>query len=558
MNLNIKQLKNDFLFVPLGGAGEIGMNLNLYHYKGKWLIVDCGAGFADEFFPGVDMIVPDINFLIQHQKDIVGMVITHAHEDHLGAIQYLWDDLRCPIYTTKFTANFLRHKLKEFHFSKEVKINEIEPDSSLKLEPFDLDFVSLTHSAPEMQGVLIKTPEGKVFHTGDWKFDEDPLIGEKSNEEKLKKFGLNGVCALVGDSTNVFNPGVSGSEGALRKSLVDIIAGFNKLVVVTTFASNLARVETLMHAAAKTGRQVVFTGRSLHRMYQTAQESGYLENIAPVIDERDIGRHDRSKILVIATGCQGEPMAAIAKISNGNQPNIKLSQGDAVIFSSKIIPGNDKRIFSLFNSFAKRKIEVITERDHFVHVSGHPAIEELKRMYELIKPKTAIPVHGELVHIHEHAKIAKSCGVKNTVESENGVVIKIHGEQTQIIGAVQSGYMAIDGNYLLDAKSEVLKMRRRMRDSGIIITTVLLKNEQILGAPIISAPGCLDSKEDKEILELLQKIIKEETGLGKGSKRRRVKTDNIENIIRSTIKRFIKEEIGKTPIIEVNLVNIKS
>lgn len=380
MPFNIKNHKNDLLFLPLGGANEIGINVNLYHYQGKWLMVDCGSGFPDEYLPGVDMIIADISFIKKHKKDLLALVLTHAHEDHLGAIQYLWSSLECPIYATTFTANFLKLRLAEYDFAKTIKIHEVKPSAKINLDPFQLEMIPLTHSAPEMQAIMIRTEAGNILHTGDWKFDDDPVLGKKADENLLKSCSDEGVLALVCDSTNVFNTGTSGSEGEVRKSLVDIIAGCPQMVVVTTFASNLARLETLIHAGQMAKRKVVLSGRSLHRILLAAQESGYMKDIAPLIDERDIARFKRQELLVIATGCQGEPLAATAKMANNSHHSIKLAPKDTIIFSSKIIPGNEKKIFRMFNICVRSGVEVITERDHFVHVSGHPSIDELKHM----------------------------------------------------------------------------------------------------------------------------------------------------------------------------------
>ena len=363
MSINLKAYKDKLLFLPLGGSNEIGINVNLYHYKGKWIMIDCGSGFADDHLPGVDMVVADLSFIEQYKKDLLGIILTHAHEDHLGAIQYLWNELECPIYTTKFTKCFLKTKLSEYSFSSEIKIIEIDPKKKFELGPFSIEMIGLTHSAPEMHALMIRTGSGNVLHTGDWKFDPRPIVGEASDEIALKKCGDEGVLALVCDSTNVFNKGVSGSEGDVRDSLVDIIKSCPKMVVVTTFASNLARLDTLIHAGEQAGRKVCLTGRSLHRIFAAARESGYLGNIQPIIDERSIGKYKREDILVIATGCQGEPLAATSKMADGTHHSISLAPKDTVIFSSKIIPGNEKKIFKLFNVFVKKNVEVITSAE---------------------------------------------------------------------------------------------------------------------------------------------------------------------------------------------------
>ncbi len=557
--MNFKELYNELLFIPLGGSNEIGINVNLYHYQGKWLMVDCGSGFADDYLPGVDMLVADMDFILSRKKDLVGIVLTHAHEDHLGAIQYFAKELGCPVYATNFTANFLKIRLSENGLDKKVTIKEVKPESKINLDPFHIEMAGVTHSAPEMQALMIRCGGGKVLHTGDWKFDPDPVIGPKSSEDLLKKFGDEGVDALICDSTNVFSPKASGSEGELRKSLVDIIAGCPKLVVCTTFASNLARLDTLIHAGISAGRKIVLTGRSMHRMMAAAQESGYLTNVHSIFDERDINRFKREEILVIATGCQGEPLAALAKMAGNNHNHIRIAKGDTVIFSSKIIPGNEKKIFRMFNQFVKTGIEVITERDHFVHVSGHPGLEELKKMYELVRPKAVIPVHGEAAHIHEHAKFARKCGVPNAVEVENGSVVKINESECKLLSKIETGYLAVDGNSLLPDSSNIFKFRRKMREAGIVIATLVFDNKgKLCCKPILDFPGCLDNVEDGDIINDIASEIIMLISNQLASKVAKLKNDEVEQVVRSVIRRTLKSEIGKTPQIMVNIRNMNA
>jgi ribonuclease J len=557
MSFNIKNHKNDLMFLPLGGANEIGINVNLYHYQGKWLMVDCGSGFADDYLPGVDMIIADLSFIEKHKKDLLALVLTHAHEDHLGAVQYLWNSLQCPIYATTFTANFLKLRLAEYDFAKNIKIHEVKPSAKIDLEPFQLEMLPLAHSAPEMQALMIRTKAGNILHTGDWKFDPNPILGEKADESLLKAYGDEGVLALVCDSTNVFNEGTSGSEGKVRESLVDIIAGCPKMVVVTTFASNLARLDTLIHAAQMASRKVVLTGRSLHRMLLAAQESGYLKDIAPLIDERDVARFKREELLIIATGCQGEPLAATAKMANNGHHTIKLAPKDTVIFSSKIIPGNEKKIYRMFNIFVKLGIEVLTERDHFVHVSGHPSIEELKRMYAMVRPKIAVPVHGEPVHIHEHVKLARRNGIKHAVEVENGSLLLLDPNNPRILTKVYSGYLAVDGNYLLPTESVIFKTRRRIRESGVVIASLIInKTGALVCRPILSTPGLLDHEEDAQLINIIKDDINEVIEIQRKSSKGNLLNDQIENTVRSAIRRILKQEINKSPIIIVNVEKI--
>lgn len=414
--------------------------------------------------------------------------------------------------------------------------------------------VPLTHSAPEMQAIMIRTDASNILHTGDWKFDNDPVLGKKADEELLKSYGDEGVLALVCDSTNVFNKGSSGSEGDVRKSLVDIIAGCPQMVVVSTFASNLARLDTIIHAAGLAGRKVVLTGRSLHLMMLAAKESCYFKDIAPLISERDVSRFRREELLVIATGCQGEPMAATAKLASNSHPSIRLAPKDTMIFSSKIIPGNEKKIFRLLNIFVKAGVEVITERDYFVHVSGHPSIDELQKMYSLIRPNICIPVHGEPVHIHEHVKLAKKNGIKQAVEVENGSVVLLEPNNAKVISKVENGYLAVDGNYLLPVESPIFKARRRMRESGIVVASVVINKKGLLAAnPMLTMPGLLDPKEDMVLVNLIKNDIKELVTIQNKQAKKALSDEQVIEAIKGTISKTLKQELNKSPVIIVNL-----
>jgi ribonuclease J len=553
--INFKDHAEDLIFLPIGGCNEIGINVNLYHYKGKWLMIDCGAGFPDDYLPGVEVVVADLSFIRKNKHNLVGLVLTHIHQDHVGALQFLWSDIECPIYTTKFTATFLKTKLSEYHLEQKIKINVINPGQRFTLAPFDIEMVPLTHSAPEMQALMIRTDAGNILHTGDWKFDHDPILGLPGDEERLKSYGDEGVLALVCDSTNVFNEEKSGSEGDLRKSIVDIVAGCPKMVVVTTFASNVARLDTLIHAGQKAGRKVVLTGRSLHNLLHTAQECGYLLDIAPLVDEAEVCRYKKEELLIIATGCQGEPLAAVSKMVNHNHNYIQLSSKDTVIFSSKIIPGNEKKIFRLFNQLVKSGIEVITERDHFVHVSGHPSISELRHMYDLVRPEIVVPVHGEAVHLHEHCKIAKKHGIRHAIEVHNGSVVKLCKSAPKVLDEVKTGYQVIDGNALMPSDSKIFKIRRQMRDDGIAIVTLFFSDDKLLGKPVVNLPGIVDKEEDFETANILVRIlIKEFKARPQAFSNN--SNDNIEQKVRNIVRRYLREETGKYSKILVNIERV--
>ena len=552
MDFNINKHKNDLLFVPLGGAGEIGMNFNLYQYEGKWLIVDCGAGFAEEYMPGIDMIIPDISFILRHKKDIEGIVLTHSHEDHFGSVQYLWDLLECPIYATKFTSSFLKRRLKDNNVSMVNKIYEVKENSQFSVGSFKVDFVSLCHSAPEMQALVIRTKFGNIFHTGDWKFDDIPVLGEVNDEKLLSEYGEEGVLALVGDSTNIFREEFSGSEGKLKESMFKIIGDCPGVVVVATFASNVARLEALLSIAKKLNKKVVLSGMSLLRVYLSALDCGYLSDYSGVIiDDKEMNSFKRSSIMVIATGCQGEPMASVTKIANKMHKKITLSKGDTVIFSSKIIPGNEKKIFRVFNKLVQNKVEVITEKDDFVHVSGHPSKKELAKLYNLLKPRILIPVHGEMMHMHAHAKFATSLGIKTVIEVKNGDIVRLSGDPKKL-DSMDVRQIGVYGKRFLDNKSKVMKVRRRIQLDGIIVVNIVLsKNNTLASQPIIFAPGYLDENEDKDLLHYLQSEVEHllKSGVHKSAKKSAV--ENIQNHIKSLIKSILKHEIGRVPEIRV-------
>ncbi len=571
MDLNLKKYKEDLLFVPLGGASEIGMNVNLYHLEGRWLMVDLGLGFAHDV-PGVDMLAPDISFIKAQKNNLIGLVITHIHEDHLGAVQHLWEELRMPIYTSRLTANFLRSKLEEYPFAKDVKIHEINPSKELNLEPFVIEFIGLTHSVPEMHALLIKTNHGNILHSGDWKFDPDPVVGNVSEKEKIKSYGDKGeILALICDSTNALSLGRSRSEGELHESLKELISKAKQKVAVTTFASNLARIQTISQVAKECGRKVVLAGYSVRRLMEVGKKSGYFKNLPEFISDQQINLYKPHEILVISTGCQGEPLASTMKIATDNHRFIKFGEGDTIIFSSKIIPGNEKSIFELLTFFAKKRVNVITEKDHFVHVSGHPSQDELKEMYELAQPQIAIPVHGEFVHIRQHCKIAKEAGTKEVIAVSNGAVVRLSKNNSKIIGFVPTGYFGIDGKQLIPINGSIIKARRNISNAGIVTTCIIIDEKgQLLTNPEILSLGAYDFENDKLALDMLERevarLVKstaKDLGLDKVKgkffgKKKNSKIANHDIIIRAmdknvrtTLNKFFGDMLGKKPVLQV-------
>ncbi len=550
-----KKHKDNLLFVPLGGAKEIGLNLNLYQYQGKWIMIDLGIGFISGV-PGVDIIVPNIQFLKRIKKDVLGLIITHAHEDHFGAVQHLWRQIPVPIYTSKFTGLFLKEKLKEYQLDKKVPINILEEGASFSLKGFDLELVEINHSVPEMNALVIKAGEQTIFHSGDWKFDHNPVLGKVDDFKKLANIGKEGVTAFVGDSTNVFSKGHSGSEGDLQKSLIKLISKQKNLVVVSTFASNLSRVLTLIEAAKKTKRKVVLCGRSLLRIQDIAKKIGYIKDSSIFIEREQVKRMARNKILVIATGCQGEEKASIRKMAENKYPFIKLQKDDTIILSSKIIPGNELKISESLNLLSRRKVNVITEKDEFVHVSGHPNQEELRKMYNLIKPNTAIPVHGEEMHINKHGQFAKEIGIKNIVTVTNGSCVLIEKNNSGVIGNVANGYLAVDGSNLIDLKGSILKVRKKISQNGIVNVLVQFnKDGELKADPVINPLGLYDEIQDQKkiasLVSYLAKILKPSAVLKKDKSPDK---DKIIKIVSSELKNKIYKESLKSPVIDVFVV----
>jgi ribonuclease J len=551
MAFNFNDYNEDVLFVPLGGANEIGMNLNLYRYKGKWIMIDLGIGFAGPHLPGIDIVVPNIDAITPYKNDIVGLVLTHAHEDHLGAVSSLWPELGCPVYATPFTAAVLKNKLAEEGLQGKVKIHPVEAGKQYDIGPFGFEIVPVTHSIPEMHAVALRTDKGVIMHTGDWKLDDAPQVGVATDEATLSKYGDEGVLAIVCDSTNVFVEGESGSEADVRVALTDMIAHCEERVIVTTFSSNIARIETIIYAAMDAGRSIAIAGKSIWRMVRAAQDAGYLKDAPSFLTDVQGMECPRDKVLFICTGCQGESRAALAKIARNEHPAIRISPGDTVIFSSRTIPGNEANIGYMANKLVTMGAEVMNDRTGFIHVSGHPARGELKRMYEWVRPKISVPVHGEARHIHEHALFARELGVPIAIEPTNGVVINLTAAKPGIVGMVEWGYLALDGSTFIDSNSGVIRTRRKIRDDGFVIASIVMdKKGQLALPPMISAPGCLDDNDDKELLETLRDEVAEAVAKATrgGNKGRQ-----LDESVRGVIRKVIRDELGKKPVLDVHI-----
>ncbi|MEA4837832.1 MAG: ribonuclease J [Rhodospirillaceae bacterium] len=543
------------LFVPLGGTGEIGMNWNVYGVGGTWLAVDMGVSFADDATPGLDAYMADPAFIAERRDDLAGIVVTHGHEDHLGAIAHLWPRLRCPVYASPFAAALLRGKLAEANLLGEVDLHEIPLSGRAAIGPFEVELVGQTHSIPEANSLAIHTAFGTVLHTGDWKFDPDPLIGAVADKDRLKSLGDEGVLALIGDSTNVFNPGRSGSEAEVRTSLTELLGRYRRRIAVACFATNVARLESIAVAAAAHGRQVALCGRSLKRIDQAARATGYLVDLPPFLSEEEGAAQPEDRIVYICTGSQGEPRAALARIAAQSHPRITLEPGDVTIFSSRVIPGNERAIYRLQNQLLRMGVEVVTSEDHFVHVSGHPGQEEMRDYYALARPALVVPVHGELRHLHAHAELARSCGVPETRVIENGDVLRLAPGPVEIVDQAPVGRVAVDGTRLLDMASETLRDRQRMMFNGSAVVTVVLdKSGKLVGEPQISAQGLLDDGEEAEGREDVIEAVRAAIG---GMETKARKDDEIvRETVRIAARRQLRKSHGKKPLTEVHLVRI--
>ena len=551
--------KEELLFCPLGGSGEIGMNMNLFAYgkedNQKWIIVDMGVTFADDSIPGIDLIMPDPGFIIDKKDDLLGVVLTHAHEDHIGAVAHIWPELKCKLYATPFTAALITEKFKEKKIDISSYLKIVPLNSKIKLGEFEIDFVTLTHSILEPNGLSIKTPLGTILHTGDWKIDPNPLIGNKIDEEKLKKIGDEGVSAMICDSTNIFSPGRAGSESDVRDSLLRIMELKTKRILVTSFASNVARMESIFYCAKKTGRSICLVGRSMHRIYKAAKKCGYLKGLIEPLEPRDAKKVSKNKILYLATGSQGEPMGAMNRIINGTHPEVFLEDGDCVIFSSKIIPGNEKKLYQLQNLIVKNNMEIISEENAFVHVSGHPNRDDLKDMYKWVKPKSVIPVHGEHRHMQEHVKFAKEMQVPKTLLIENGDIIKLlPGKVPEIVDKAPSGRIYLDGSVNVETDSQSIKDRKNLSINGYLEITLLLSNNGKVKKPIISFKGIPESqKKDPFIFDMEDEIfnICRTFSLDNAKQQK-----NLIETIKQNCRRIVREKTGKKPFTNINIARV--
>lgn len=540
--------QTELVFLPLGGSGEIGMNLNLYGFgpaeRRKWIIVDLGITFGDELTPGVDVIMPDIRFIAERRRDLLGIVLTHAHEDHIGAVAHLWPQLRCPIYATPFTAALVRAKLEEADVDARVTI--VELGGTISLPPFEIELITLTHSIPEPNAVAIRTPLGTILNTGDWKIDPDPLLGETTDEEALRRLGDEGVLAMTCDSTNVFVPGRAGSEADVRTTLSRLIKSYTgRRIAVTAFASNVARLETVALAARDAGRSVALVGRSMRRMVAAARATGYLTAAPDFVPEEQAALIPADEIVYLCTGSQGEFGSALARIATGEHRTAPLDPGDVVIFSSRVIPGNEKRVGALQNALAARGIEIVTDQDHHVHVSGHPCRDELADMYRWVRPAIAIPVHGELRHLMEHRRFAESLQVPHAIVAPNGSVLKLAPGTPCIVDEAPAGRLHLDGTVPVLAGDCVARARRGLSFAGFAALTAVVGPKGRLAAPL----SLITEGIPESVVGALREAAEKEAGGARFG-------DDEESAerLRRAVRRAAQAAWGKRPMVKVEIL----
>jgi len=539
----------ELLFLALGGSGEIGMNVNLYGSRGKWLMADLGLTFADPDYPGIDLILPDLEFIEQRMKDLVGIVLTHGHEDHIGALPYLAADLKVPLYATPFTAGLIAGKLEEEGLTGQVKLRIIERGGSIELDPFRVTYVPLAHSIPEGNGLLIETPFGNIFHTGDWKIDETPVLGYPSSAETLNAIGDEGVLALVCDSTNSFQETTSGSEAGVHQGLLDTVMQAKGRVLITTFASNAARLDTIGKVAIEAGRQVCVAGRSLDRIIKVAKATGYLRDFPEPVRFDEAMRLPRQDVLIIATGGQGEPRAALGRIAFGNH-ELKLAEGDTVIFSSKQIPGNEMAIGRIMNALSDIGALIVTDRQAHVHVSGHPGRPELAAMYRWMRPQILVPVHGEMRHMREQARFGLSQGIPSAIVQKNGDVVRLAPDGPKKIGEERVGRLVLDGDVILPADGATINERRKIAVSGLITVALPVGKDGRLMGDAVVRPFGVPVEEDRadflaDAADAAQKAYEPTRDVEK-----------VREAVRLAVRRCATLWTGKKPIVEVMLVEV--
>ncbi len=552
-NSNLTNRENIY-FLPLGGTGEIGMNFNMYCYKNNWLIIDCGVTFKDHQAVGSEVFMPNIDIISEKKLNLSGMLITHAHEDHIGAVHHLWSYLKCPIYTTPFSGYLLKQRLIDQGILNEVQLNIVKKESKFSIGNFKLELIDISHSILEPNSVLLTLGNKKIFHTGDWKLDNKPNIGNKTNIKRLKEVGKKGVHAIVCDSTNANVKGSSGSENSLIEGLEKYIKNFNNRIFVTMFASNVERLLNIINLAKKYNKEVGLIGRSMWRMTDAAKKVGYLDNNLILHSERNLRNIPNNKFLAICTGSQGEPLGALNRLVDDNHAHLSFNKNDRVVFSSRMIPGNEVYINNLMNKLIYKGVDVIVPKNNDIHVSGHPAEDELNLMYSWIKPKISIPVHGEAVHIEAHAKIAEQCGAKCILKIKNGYLVDITNQKGKVINILKSGKVALNGAELIPTDSSFFKERKKMLYNGVVVVNVLISNTgDLFELPRIKMLAVLDKVNNKE-LSYFSEYVEDQLEIYIPFKR--AKENEIKNILKKKIKKYFNNNFNKNPSIILDIIYI--
>jgi len=551
----------ELVFAPLGGIGEIGMNLSIYgigdQRRRQWLIVDCGVSFGgEEYLPGIDLILPDIRFLIEERRNIVGLVLTHAHEDHMGALIDLWPKLNVPLYATPFAAALFEARRLSEPGAPKIPVNVAPLNGRVELGPFTIDFINVAHSIPESNALAIRTSLGTVLHTGDWKIDATPLVGAPTDQAKLTALGDAGVLALIGDSTNAVREGRSPSEAEVAKTLAALIRTAPARVAVTTFASHVGRIRAVAEAARLAEREVVVVGRAMERVVQVARETGHLDGIQDFREMQAYGYLPPDKVLALCTGSQGEPRAALARIAQDEHPEVTLTRGDRVIFSARTIPGNDKAVARVINGLVTQGVDVITDRNHLVHVSGHPRRAELLDMIKWVRPKILIPAHGEALHLAEHAKLARDAGVPQVLVCRNGDLVRLAPGPAQIVDELPSGRLYKDGALLIDSQAPTVAVRRRLSFSGVVSVALALSEQgtlvtdpeiELIGIPETDAGG-------RPMADIARDAVEE--AFDSLPKPRRRDPEEVAEALRRAVRSAIAERWNKKPICHVHVLSV--
>lgn len=551
--------KDELYFIPLGGAEQFGVNLNVYGYGGKWLAVDCGMGFADERYPGIDILLPDPKFIAERRKDLVGLIITHAHEDHIGAVAHLWPRLKCPIYCTPFTAAVLRRKLSENNDCRDAEIVEVEQGGKISLPPFNITLIPVTHSVPQTSALFIETAAGNVVHSGDWNLDPNPMLDNPTEAEPFQKFGDKGVLAYIGDSTNAEVDGTSGSEADVERGLAEVFRECEGRIAITMFASNVGRLRSICLAARQTGRQVALLGRSLHTMTAAAKDCGYLKDVPEFVTEDDIGYIPDNKLIIVVTGSQGEARAQLARIARGEHPEISFKKGDTVIFSARPIPGNEREIIEVKNNLAASHVRIISPREtkHLIHVSGHPARDEITQMLQWLRPKSVIAVHGERTMLEAHAALALASQVPTAIVPNNGSVIRLSPGTPQVIDHIETGLLAVEPGRIIEAEHQAISQRRKLQFTGAVHATLVMDAKgKLVTDPQVSTVGLIDP-ESKDGQKFEDSILDEIEDLLDDMNKSELRDDEfVSEEIRIGIRRFVDHKLSIKPKTSVHLVRV--